>query len=214
MSEKRGKSGHLFGKLRTNNRKIDFRTRHIVEQVGEKILGYETDDFDDLRVGQARRVSPRQILVGHMTALDRNPGGKMDSRIRLRLRGPAASGERNFFGREFRQIEADKAMCRQAIIAAIDLRHCQRDPGPGPDVQRLAERAAELDEAGQRSRCQGQSAKRIRYLAQLLFDGIQDRELRHRRLLGRWDGNSRHDRLLEGIRVGCTEGDGNSRKTR
>ena len=80
-----------------------------------------------------------------------------DGRVRLGVAGRALAVPRDFFRADLRQVQAEIAVRREAVVATVDLRDGQRNPLAGPHVECLGERGAVGREALQAWRDFGRS---------------------------------------------------------
>lgn len=99
---------------------INFRARHIVDQVGEEILGHGGNDLDDLRIGETGCAHHINILLRYLTPPLSHAAGKADGSGVLGFGGLALQREGDVFMAQLGKGEAGEAVRGIAIFAAID----------------------------------------------------------------------------------------------
>ena len=102
--------------------KVDLGAGNDVEQVGKNILGHHRDDFHDLAVGEAGGFDRLHIGVADFAAFLVDLERKGDGGIGPGISRGAFAGQVYFCGIDFREVEADIAVCREAVVAVIALR--------------------------------------------------------------------------------------------
>ena len=117
------------------------------------VLGGDGEDLDDLAVAEAGVADRLDVGLGDVSALVHDLGGEAaTARVRLGVAGPALAVERDFLRADLRQVQAEIAVRREAVVATVDLRDGQRDPLARLHVECLSERATVGREALQARR--------------------------------------------------------------
>ncbi len=132
------------------------------------------DDLDDLRVVVAGGLDGIELGIGDLAAA-RHDGHRETHRGRgLGVVGAAAAVGLDLGGVELGEVAAQEAVGRQAVVAAVELGHGQRDALAGGGRQAaLGQRAGHAEIALQRRRAAGDGAEQIGHAADLGLDGLQ-----------------------------------------
>jgi hypothetical protein len=144
-----------------NDRKIDISLRDHVEQVGEDVLGGNSEDLHDLAIAEAGIADRLDVSLGDVSTLAHDPGCETHGGIRLRVTGRTLAIESDLLGADLGEVQAQIAVRREAVVAAVHLRDGQRDPLARLDVKRLGQRAVVGGEALQRGRALGDQTETV-----------------------------------------------------
>src|SRR5262249_48015083 len=121
------------GAASANDRKIDVSLRDHVEQVGEDVLGGNSDDLHDLAIAEAGVADRLDVSLGDVSALSDDLGCETDGGIRLCVAGLALAVEGDLIRADLGEVQAEIAVRREAVVATVPLRDGQCDPLAGLD---------------------------------------------------------------------------------
>src|SRR5262245_26056858 len=99
-----------------NDRKIDISLRDHVEQVGEDVLGGNSEDLHDLAIAEAGIADRLDVSLGDVSTLAHDPGCETHCGIRLRVTGRTLAIESDLLGAGLGEVQAQIAVRREACL--------------------------------------------------------------------------------------------------
>ena len=158
-----------------DDREVNVGFGDIVDVVGQHVERDRRHDLDHLGVAKAGQTHCGEVGVADAAARVEHLSREDKGGVGLGVARMTGTVQRDLGVVDLGEVEAEIGVRRQAVIAAICLRDCERDAFAGLGVERAAQCAVEAEITLERCGAGADETEEVGDRAELFLDGIEQR---------------------------------------